>query len=275
VSKVEATIKKLKAGEHYGAVFNERRTEAAVFSESVYKCCMHLPEHAHELGFFTLILDGYYSEVLGRRTVEYGPRTVLWRQAELSHRDKIEAASSRFFFVEIQRDFATRLRECAVVPDHFAETNGSLTWLSQRLRSELIAADVSSPLIIDGITLEMCGMLARQSCKADTTSPKWLHRVIERLNEDFAESLTSESLAGDVGIHPVHLAAVFRRFKGETIGDYVQKRRVERAAEMLRDQDTPLTEIAYACGFADQSHFTRVFKRRTGMAPGAYRSSLR
>ena len=275
MSKVASTVKKLRAGEHYGAVFHKRRTEAAVYSESVYNRSMCLPEHAHELGFFTLILEGYYSEILARKTVVYSPMTVLWRQAELSHRDRIEAASSRFFFVEVQRGFADRVRECGPVPDHYAEQNGAKTWLSSRLRNEVTAGDASSPLIIDGITLEMLGMLVRERSRSDQTPPKWLARVVERLDAEYAGNLTSEMLADEAGVHPVHLSAVFRRFRHETVGDYVQKRRVGHAARLLADRDMPLSEIAYECGFADQSHFTRVFKRRMGATPGAYRDSLR
>ena len=76
------------------------------------------------------------------------------------------------------------------------------------------------------------------------------------------------------GVYPVHLAAVFRRFYHETIGDHVQKRRIEHAYDLLQKKDISLCEIAYECGFADQSHFTRVFKRRVGVTPGVFRSSL-
>ena len=181
---------------------------------------------------------------------------------------------SRFFFVEIEKQFADRLIQCEKVPDHLAERNGTLTWLASRLRSEIIAGDTSSPMIIDGITLEMLGLLTRQGRSLERRPPKWLVRVVERLNEEFTGGLTSESLAAEAGVHPVHLAAVFRTFHNETIGDYVQKRRITLAALLLQDNEIPLTEIAYECGFADQSHFTRVFKRRVGMTPGAFRSSL-
>ena len=263
------------AGEHYGSVFHKRRTDTAVFSESVYQQCMDLPEHSHELGFFTLIMDGYYSEILGSKSVVYEPQTVLWRQAELLHKDKIEMASSRFFFVEIDRAFGERLKEYDTVPDHLAERNGALTCLASRLRSEIVADDASSPLIIDGITLELLGMLVREGRARESHAPKWLLRVVERLNEDFAQPVTSESLAADAGVHPVYLASVFRRFHNETIGDYVQKKRVMRATSLLEKVEIPLTDIALDCGFSDQSHFTRVFKRRTGMTPGAYRNSLK
>ncbi len=274
MSKVGINVKKLRAGEHYGAVFHERRTETAVFSESVYQRSMALPEHSHELGFFTLILNGYYSEMLGSKTVVYSPQTVLWRQAELTHTDRIEAASSRFFFVEIQRSFSDRLRECERVPDHLAERNGALTWLASRLRSEIIAGDAASPLIAEGITLEMIGNLTRKRGDIEKRAPKWLVRVIERLREEFTENISSESLAADAGVHPVHLASVFRKFHGETIGEYVQRLRVRHASQLLGDLDMPLADIAYSSGFTDQSHFNRLFKRHTGMTPGEFRRAL-
>ena len=274
MSKVAIDVKKLGAGEHYGAVFHKRRTDTAVFSESVYQSSMALPEHSHDLGFFTLIVNGYYSEILGSKTVVYSPQTVLWRQAELTHRDRIEAASSRFFFVEIQSSVADRLRELERIPDHLAERNGSLTWLASRLRSEIVTGDAASSLIAEGITLEMMGQLARKRVVVEKCAPKWLTRVIERLDNEFAENITNESLAADAGVHPVHLAAIFRKFKHETIGEYVQKRRVEHASALLQDLEMPLTEIAYECGFADQSHLTRIFKRWVGMTPGAFRNSL-
>ena len=125
-----------------------------------------------------------------------------------------------------------------------------------------------------GITLELLGNLMRSRGTIDRRPPKWLSRVIERLDMEFAENISSEDLAADAGVHPVHLASVFRKFQNETIGDHVQKKRVEHARELLHKADLPLCEIAYVCGFADQSHFTRIFKRRVGMTPGAYRNSL-
>ena len=50
--------------------------------------------------------------------------------------------------------------------------------------------------------------------------------------------------------------------------------RIEAAKAMLRRREAPLSSIALACGFADQSHFTRVFTRRVGLSPGAWRKYL-
>ncbi|HEX2640136.1 MAG TPA: AraC family transcriptional regulator [Pyrinomonadaceae bacterium] len=270
----EAHAERLMAGEHYGSVFKKFRVPAAIISESIYQQSQCLPEHSHELGFFTLIIAGNYSEELRGRNVVYSPHTVLWRQAEVPHKDKIETNSSRFFFVEIEKGFSQRLEQYGRIPDRLAEKSGSLTGLASRLRNEILCGPDCSPLIAEGIALEMLGTLMRQGNPLEKRPPKWLLRVVERLSEDFAEGISTEDLAADAGVHPVHLAAVFRRFYHETIGDYVQKLRVEHASELLQKKSISLCEIAYECGFADQSHFTRVFKRRVGVTPGVFRSSL-
>jgi len=263
----------LKAGEHYGSVFCKTNIPSAILSESVYQKSVALPEHSHELAFFTLILQGHYSEHYAGKNLVYSPLTVLWRHSNLSHRDKIETNSSRFFFVEIKRAYLNKLAEYEKVPEHLFEQNGALTWLAARLRSEVQDAQNCSPLVAEGITLEMLGNLARKKTSGEKRPPKWLLRVIEKLNEEFAENLSTEELALEASVHPVYLASVFRRFYHETIGEYVQKLRVAHASKLLLDREIPLCEIAYSAGFSDQSHFNRIFKRIVGTTPGAFRNS--
>ena len=266
---------KLKAGEHFGVVSEKFYTSSAVLSESVYKTKLRLPEHSHELAFFTLILKGGYSETYGSKNFEYSPMTVLWRGPEISHSDSIDAAKSHFFFIEINRSCLDKLHQYEKrVPEHLYEQNGSLSWLASRLRYEMAEGDVCVPLIAEGITLEMLAYLTRKKLTPETRAPKWLGRVVERLNDEFTENISSEELALEANVHPVHLASVFRRFYHQTIGEYVQKKRVAHASELLLNREIPLTEIAYSAGFSDQSHFTRVFRRFTGLTPGAFRRSV-
>ena len=274
MSEFAQKLQKLKAGEHFGNVSRKHHILSAVFSESIYQKKADLPEHSHELGFFTLILEGGYSEQVGSKHYSYEPQTVLWREAEVPHKDKIETNRSHFFFVEIKRDYFAQYLQYEKLPDRLSERNGSLTWLLSRLRNEIRNEEFYSPLIAEGITLELLGRLARQGSTNEKHAPKWLLRVVERLHEEFTENLSTEELAAEAAVHPVHLAAVFRRFHHETIGDYVQKLRINYASKLLLDKEIPLCEIAYSTGFSDQSHFTRIFKRYVGITPGAFRNSL-
>jgi AraC-like DNA-binding protein len=69
----------------------------------------------------------------------------------------------------------------------------------------------------------------------------------------------------------VTLARAFRRRYHCTMGDYVRRQRIERAKQQLRNSRARLAEIAAANGFADQSHFSRLFRHYTGMTPSHFR----
>jgi AraC family transcriptional regulator len=78
-------------------------------------------------------------------------------------------------------------------------------------------------------------------------------------------------IARAAGVHPVYLARTFREHHGMTIGEYVRKLRIEHACRLISTTGAPLSEIALAAGFCDQSHFSRTFKRVTGSSPAEYR----
>jgi AraC family transcriptional regulator len=84
-----------------------------------------------------------------------------------------------------------------------------------------------------------------------------------------------KTIADSVAVHPVHLVRTFRRFYRSTVGEYLRRLRIEFASQQLAGTDTPLADIALASGFADQCHFTRTFKRLTGLTPARYRALYR
>jgi AraC family transcriptional regulator len=105
--------------------------------------------------------------------------------------------------------------------------------------------------------------------------PTWLPEATEYLRARFRESFRVADVACAVGVHPVHLARVFRLHHGTTVGEEVRRLRIDWAAAELSSSERPLAEIAFDAGFADQSHFTRAFKARTGVPPGRYRETAR
>jgi AraC family transcriptional regulator len=74
-----------------------------------------------------------------------------------------------------------------------------------------------------------------------------------------------------VGVHPVHLVRVFRKFQHCTVGEYIRQLRIDYARERMLSSNDPLIEIALSSGFADHTHFSRSFKRVTGMTPSEFR----
>ncbi|HUQ83561.1 MAG TPA: AraC family transcriptional regulator [Gemmatimonadaceae bacterium] len=94
------------------------------------------------------------------------------------------------------------------------------------------------------------------------------------LHEHSADGVTLTRLAGIAGLSCFYFLRLFRIAFGVTRHVYLALLRLERARAMLRT-DAPLAQIAVACGFSDQSHFTRFFKRVYGITPGVYAKQVR
>lgn len=90
------------------------------------------------------------------------------------------------------------------------------------------------------------------------------------IEDNVGEPISLEDLARVAGISRFHFARQFRLRTGESPMGYLLRSRIERAKPMLRATNTKVSEIAATLGFADQSHFTRTFKRLVGMSPTAF-----
>lgn len=100
--------------------------------------------------------------------------------------------------------------------------------------------------------------------------PAAVRRAREILDGQFAAEVTLDDLGALTGLAPLYLARVFRQSVGLPPHAYQTQRRVQAAADMLRAGRRP-AEVAAACGFADQSHLTRLFKRTVGVTPAKFR----
>ena len=92
------------------------------------------------------------------------------------------------------------------------------------------------------------------------------------IDENIGAGLEAAELSARFGYHPYHINRIMKELTGLTTHEYVMTRRVERAKTLLTETDTPVGQIAQALGFADSSHFSRVFRKHTGVAPNEYRS---
>jgi len=105
--------------------------------------------------------------------------------------------------------------------------------------------------------------------------PAALRRVREYAESHLEEHVSLEMLAACAGLSVYHFARAFKQSEGVTPHSYLLQRRIERAQELLTDTDLPVSEIALAAGFSDQSHLARHFRERVGVPPSTYRWSQR
>jgi AraC family transcriptional regulator len=150
---------------------------------------------------------------------------------------------------------------------------GTMLWPGLRLFSSF-KNQSSDSLMLEANVFELLGAVTRLDQSPEKTPPRWLQRVKDRLHGEFCERLRMRDLAREAGVHPVHLARAFRKFEKRTPGEYQQHLQIRAACELLGKPDWPLAEIAAECGFADQSHFTRAFRRMAATTPLRFRQAV-
>jgi AraC family transcriptional regulator len=263
---------KLKAGQFYGTTSKSLAANGFRFTEKAYSSRATLPTHAHELSHFCFVLAGNYQEKIGVNFFERGPATLVYYPPDVSHGEE-HFTNGRHLLVEVDfknldrvTDYGKRLSEPLLL------NGGSALWLAARMYREFIERDAFSPLVLESISTELLITASRQGTRgAERKPPPWLAQVKESLQENFSKPPGLDELAKTVAVHPTHLARVFRQFERCTVGEYIREVRINYARQRMLGSSEPLVEIALAAGFADQTHFTRSFKRITGMTPTEFR----
>ncbi|MGH7488103.1 MAG: helix-turn-helix transcriptional regulator [Thermoanaerobaculia bacterium] len=249
------------------------RFGAFELSESLYDAGTVLPLHSHDRAYLGFVVNGRHRETTARQDRDCGRSSVVFHPAAERHANRFSRDGGRIFRVEIDDRWLTRLRECDAVLDEPVESHGGgLSRLASRILSEFRARDAVSPLMIEGLVLEFMTAVARGSDDwRRALAPVWLRTAVDYLHAQAEGEIRLDAVAAAAGVHPAHLNRVFRTHYRCSVGVYVRRLRVERASRELVQSQRSITDIATTLGFADQSHFTRVFLRVTGLTPGRYR----
>jgi AraC-like DNA-binding protein len=101
---------------------------------------------------------------------------------------------------------------------------------------------------------------------------RWqIDRVRKFIDEHLTESIRVSDLSSIARSSPSHFSCAFKRTFGSSPHAYIMGRRIDRAAEMMLNSTAALSEIAINCGFADQAHFSRQFRKTMGHTPSTWR----
>jgi AraC family transcriptional regulator len=242
-------------------------------TESRHDPNTRLPWHRHDFAGFLFVFEGAYQEQFSRHEYWSSGRGVLYKPAEIRHANAFGPAAFHSFIVEIvdaEQFHAGRLPEG---PRYFPE--GPLSGVGARIYGEFQAPDASSAIVIDGLFRALIGYAARAAASVEKRAPDWLARAKERMAQEPAAIGSIHDLAREAAVHPDHFTRAFRQHFGVLPGDWLRERRLARACELLRDARLAISDIALACGFSDQSHMTRYFRRQYGITPAIYRERFR
>ena len=163
-------------------------------------------------------------------------------------------------------------------PGHCAE-DATARHLLLSLRPALERPAEANALFVDHVAAALCSHVAQtyggvqrlRKLPRGGLAPWQEKRAKELLESDLSGEFPLSRLALECGLSVRHFTRAFRQSVGMPPHRYLLKRRIERARDLLRNPALSLLEVALACGFSDQSHFTRLFRASMDMSPGAWR----
>ncbi len=273
----QATVsERVPDGEYVGRALARRHLAGLTLAETRYLPGAVISSHAHGTPLVAAVLAGSMTEERGRRSLLLEPGSLLYQPPDEPHGHRFHRAGGSCFLIQFGAPWIQKMGDLGVLnpssPLDLRRSRGN--WVLERIREEFHAPDEAASLAIEGLSMVLLGELHRSGVRTrEGARPGWLIRVLEILHTSRDHLPPMAEIATQVGVHPVHLSRTFTRFHGCTMGEYVRRLRVERAAAELRTTDRPLSAIALDAGFADQAHFSRVFKRIMGETPARFRNA--
>lgn len=230
--------------------------------------------HAHDTPSLNIIIDGDFTEQIGRSERAYARGTVTFCPAGMVHAQIFGAVGAQQIIVRPQEAWLDYLGDCRV---NLAASPHASSLLLQRLGERLLQemrGDAFCALAREGILLEIVAELGRNAAaaRAAAVPPAWLMRARDFIHEHALTPLTMARVAQAAGRHQIHLAREFRRHFGMSVCGYVRELRTEHAALLLKQSRQGIAEIALACGFSSHAHLCRELKARYGLTPSQYRA---
>jgi AraC family transcriptional regulator len=286
-------MKRSERGFFYGDTTETIRLDGVTMTDTEY-AQGRVDWHFHQDDYFTFLLMGGMVEGNKKEVYECVAGDLLYHNWQDSHYNVGSGRFTRGFHVELAGEWYERMG----VPADLTE--GSI-----RLRDPLIKSlmyDVFTEAKLSGLNgqpgvdaslMRLLAILGKMREVRDGDSrggkPGWVKKVREMLHEgrgvggkgadgsrvDEGRDWTLVALAKEVNVHPVHLSREFPKYFHTNLGDYLRLVKVQRAMVLLGNEERLLTEIAFECGFADQSHFIRSFRNYYGMTPLRYRRMMR
>lgn len=243
-----------------------------VMADRTYDAGQRLERHSHEEAFFIIPIEGGYLESCAGKEEMCRSGMVLYRPIDVPHANVFQH-SARSLQVQLKPEIFERLRTYG--PAHLEVRtliSSNALAIAHRIRREFTGPhDQATELALECLLIELLVETDRLRRTPGTRGSKACFQAAELLRAQISDPPQLSRVAAIVGIDPVQLAREFRTVFDCSLGEYLRQCRVEHAENLLKGTACLLTEIAQLCGFYDQSHFTRTFRKVLGMGPLEYR----
>jgi AraC family transcriptional regulator len=228
--------------------------------------------HAHERAYLAFVQQGSHQDEVGRESDVAQSATVVVMPSGVAHANRIGGEGARMLLVTLE----PTLREFARLPTRWRLLHGGpVARVFLRLRQTLALPAETERATIEELLLELVDLVAGTPERLRDQAPNCVRAARTILNDSAFEPFLLRDLARATQVDVAYLSRAFRRTEGCTMGEYRRRLRARKAASLLGKGRMPLAEVAFAAGFADQSHLSRVFKAEFGVTPLRFQRLMR
>jgi AraC family transcriptional regulator len=244
--------------------------------EAVYAPRSRLPEHEHTSPFFTYVLRGEYVEQVGPVHRHSARGAVIFHNHHEAHANVVGAEGTASLNVEISGAVWHELTAGVVPASEIVgrPLAGDAEWLALVVWREFHHDDSASALGLAEAVARLCAEVRTSQTRGVFEPHHRLDRCMDYLRATPTAKPSLADVARIAGVHPIHLAKLFRKRFGYSMGEFLRRQRIRWACEQLAREGGTISTIALRAGFADHAHFTRTFRRVTGCSPRWYRHHL-
>ena len=195
----------------------------------------------------------------------------------------------RFVQIRIKSDFLQQVASETLetksngleLLSEFKLRDAHLEAIAMMLLAELKQEQTNNRLYVDSLANVLAVHLLRDHATAKPNVPVYdgglpqrqLMQVLDYIDAYLHRDIKLADLAALLNMSPFHFSRLFKQSLGVSPYKYLLKQRVERAKQLLKRSDRPITDIAFECGFNSHSHLSKQFRQLTGITPRVYRAN--
>lgn len=254
-----------RIGNDFGTVEKYFQDRGIRLAKTFYPPRLSTPAHFHSQSYLALVLRGNYQDRRANTDYLCARHSVKFHRSNEYHSCTYGAAGVCQFTIQFDEQLAE-----TTIPYSTISYESHISDLAYNIYQEFCTAD-PQPGAIESSTKRLLSELFEKRCFQQ--EGRWLEELKNLLVNRCEENWELSELARVFDRHPVYLAQQFKKSYGVTIGHFQRTTKIQRAKKFLLEDSCPIVEIAMRLGFADHSHFSKIFKQVVGCTPSQFRAN--